>query len=69
MVEGATLEMWYARKGIGGSNPPASAKYKIKIPLWYLYFVLEGGFKQERACLPVGRGRGKAEAFPRDGRY
>ena len=28
VVEWAALEMRYARKGIGGSNPPASANFQ-----------------------------------------
>ena len=31
-VEWAALEMRYTRKGIGGSNPPVSAKKRNRIP-------------------------------------
>ena len=30
VVEWGALEKRYARKGIGGSNPPTSARYEIK---------------------------------------
>lgn len=45
-VERATLERWYTRKGIEGSNPSLSDK--MKPPFWEAFFF---GLKEEMRTL------------------
>ena len=43
MVDGATLERLCGRKSTGGSNPPPSAKRKVKKPLYHKADRVKGG--------------------------
>ncbi len=55
MVEGAALEMRCARKGIGGSNPPVSAKIKNRQWRFLIFGRIQLGRGRETGVSRVGR--------------